>query len=152
MKKHQLASLTACLLVVLICLTSLKTKAGETPVVLREWAAFAGNTDSAFVVPVLSDGDYTYSATYKAGLPNGVDIVLTKYDKDGHSVWQIFWTGSGVGRDQPSDMVMEVLVGRKHSIVVFRIMMWPLPLVFLTMHFTLRAFLISKLRWQIIIR
>lgn len=107
MKKYQLTSLPAYLLVVLISLTSLKTKADETPVVLREWAAFAGNTDSTFVVPVLSDGDYTYSATYKAGMPNGVDIVLTKYDKDGHNVWQIFWTGSGVGRDQPSDMVMD---------------------------------------------
>ena len=89
-----------------MCLT-FNSKAGETAVVLREWAGFAGNTDSTFVVPILSDGDFTYSATYKAGMPNGVDIVLTKYNKDGHSVWQIFWTGNNVGRDQPSDMVMD---------------------------------------------
>ena len=75
---------------------------------LREWAAYAGNTDSVFVVPILSDGDFTYSATYKTGTSTGVDIVLTKYDKDGVKVWQILWTGSGVGRDQPSDMVMDL--------------------------------------------
>lgn len=65
---------------ILVILLIKQTKATETPVVLKEWAAFAGNTDSVFVVPVLNEGDYTYIATYTMDSLTGPDIMIVKYD------------------------------------------------------------------------
>ena len=84
-----------------------EVSAVETPVVLKEWAAFAGNTDSVFVVLVLNDENYTYIATYTVDSLTGPNILLLCYDKDKKEEWTQSWSSSGFNRDQPSDMVMD---------------------------------------------
>ena len=108
MKKHLKFSIRFLLCFLILASVSIKkSQAQSTPVVLREWAAFAGNTDSVFVVPLLDDGNFTYIATYAVNSVTGADIMIVCYDKEKKEEWRQTWTSSGYNRDQPSDMVMD---------------------------------------------
>ena len=81
-------------------------KAAEIPAIVRDWAAYAGHTDSAFKAPVASDTNYTYVASFTINSGTGADILLVKYDKDGIKQWEKVWTGPGAGRDQATGIVL----------------------------------------------
>lgn len=93
----------------MICFTILANYviADNSIAIVKEWAKYDGHSDSVFVVPVLNDSDYTYTASAEVQATTGVDIVITKRNKDGVKVWSQTWSGSGAYRDQPSDMVMD---------------------------------------------
>ncbi len=82
------------------------SKAAEIPAIVRDWAAYAGHTDSAFKAPVASDTNYTYVASFTINSGTGADILLVKYDKDGIKQWEKVWTGPGAGRDQATGIVL----------------------------------------------
>lgn len=80
------------LLIILLVINTVYSSHGqELPAIVRDWAAHAGNTDSSFKTPVVSDTLYTYVASYTINTATGADILLVKYDKDGVLIWSKTW-------------------------------------------------------------
>ena len=70
---------------------------GQTYAMIREWAGYAGITDSTFKTPVVSNELYTYVAATVFDSVSGPDISIIKYNSGGDRVWTYNWTGAGGG-------------------------------------------------------
>lgn len=80
-------------------------KAQQLPAIVRDWAAYAGQTDSVFKTPVVLDEDSNlYVGTFRVDSVTGADVLIVKYGTDGGVKWEVSWTGTGLGRDQVSDL------------------------------------------------
>ena len=94
----------ATFLLIFICNVTFIFATDPSIAILREWANYAGNSDSTFKTPIVSDSDYTYVATVSQHAVSGVDITVLKYQIGGDRIWEQTWSGPGNGRDQASDM------------------------------------------------
>ncbi len=74
--------------------------------ILREWAAYAGETDSTFKTPTFTHEAYTYVAAVVLDDSTGADINITKYNVTTPE-WSLKWNGPGNGRDQASDIYVD---------------------------------------------
>lgn len=93
--------------VVLLVLThcALLGTAQQLPAIVRDWAAYAGETDSVFKTPVILDEDSNlYVGTFRMDSLTGADVLIVKYGTDGGVKWEVSWSGAGPGRDQVSDL------------------------------------------------
>ena len=75
----------------MVC-TSCFAGGGEQIAILRDWASYAGISDSTFKTPMLTDGDYTYVATVDFDSITGPDIRVIKYNGESARIWEIEWT------------------------------------------------------------
>ena len=91
------------LLILMHC--ALLSTAQQLPAIVRDWAAYAGQTDSVFKTPVVLDEDSNlYVGTFRVDSVTGADVLIVKYGTDGGVKWEVSWSGAGLGRDQVSDL------------------------------------------------
>ncbi|MBK7909498.1 SBBP repeat-containing protein [Candidatus Pollutiaquabacter sp.] len=89
----------------LLLLVHTLTYAQQLPAIVRDWAAYAGETDSIFKTPVILDEDSNlYVGTFRVDPITGADVLIVKYGTDGGVKWEASWSSVGNGRDQVSDL------------------------------------------------